>query len=188
MNQLQTRMLLSHNTFVKTKIFTTTKKKYKPMNIRLILTILIFVFTYAAKAQSVKEVNYEHFKPYLSKQTDTVYVINFWATWCKPCIEELPHFMTVAQDMRQKPVKFTFVSLDFPKYKESKLLPFIRDNVIDEEVILLNDPNSNYWINDINKEWSGAIPATIIYKKDKRSFFEGQVSYEKLLESIEEKL
>ena len=44
----------------------------------------------------------------------------------KPCIEELPHFMTVAQDMRHKPVKFIFVSLDFAKYKESKLISFYK--------------------------------------------------------------
>jgi len=151
-----------------------------------IITLLFIAFT--TKAQNVKEVNYEEFKPYLNKQSDTVYVINFWATWCKPCVEELPHFMTVAQDMRHKPVKFTFVSLDFPKFKESKLIPFIEENVISEDVILLNDPNSNYWINDINKEWSGAIPATIIYNKNDKTFFEGQVSYEELTEAIEKKL
>ncbi len=158
------------------------------MKVKIIIAALILFSSYAINAQSVKEVNYEQFKPYLNNQSDTVYVINFWATWCKPCIEELPHFMTVAQDMRHKPVKFIFVSLDFAKYKESKLIPFIKENVIDEEVLLLNDPNSNFWINDINKEWSGAIPATIIYRKNQRSFFEGQVSYEELTENIEGKL
>ncbi|MCW3786723.1 TlpA family protein disulfide reductase [Plebeiibacterium sediminum] len=158
------------------------------MKIKILIAALILFSSFAIKAQSVKEVNYEQFKPYLNNPSDTVYVINFWATWCKPCIEELPHFMTVAQDMRHKPVKFIFVSLDFPKYKESKLIPFIKENVINEEVLLLNDPNSNFWINDINKEWSGAIPATIIYRKNQRSFFEGQVSYEELTENIEGKL
>ncbi len=158
------------------------------MKVKIIIAALILFSSYAINAQSVKEVNYEQFKPYLNNQSDTVYVINFWATWCKPCIEELPHFMTVAQDMRHKPVKFIFVSLDFAKYKESKLIPFIKENVIDEEVLLLNDPNSNFWIKDINKEWSGAIPATIIYRKNQRSFFEGQVSYEELTENIEGKL
>ncbi len=158
------------------------------MKVKIIIAALILFSSYAIKAQSVKEVNYKQFKPYLNNQSDTVYVINFWATWCKPCIEELPHFMTVAQDMRHKPVKFIFVSLDFAKYKESKLIPFIKENVIDEEVLLLNDPNSNFWINDINKEWSGAIPATIIYKKNQRNFFEGQVSYEELTENINNKL
>ncbi len=158
------------------------------MQLKIFLISFLIFTAFTINAQSIKEVNYEQFKPYLSKQSDTVYVINFWATWCKPCIEELPHFMTVAQDMRHKPVKFTFVSLDFAKYKESRLIPFIKENVIDEEVLLLNDPNSNFWINDINKEWSGSIPATIIYSKDDKSFFEGQVSYEELTKSIKEKL
>ncbi len=158
------------------------------MQLKTALFITLLYASFTTEAQNVKEVNYEQLKPYLNKQSDTVYVINFWATWCKPCIEELPHFMTVAQDMRHKPVKFTFVSLDFPKYKENKLIPFITENVINEEVVLLNDPNSNFWINDINKEWSGAIPATIIYTKTDKSFFEGQVSYEELTEAIEAKL
>ncbi len=158
------------------------------MHLKAISLFSLIFMAFTINAQTVKEVNYEEFKSYLNKQSDTVYVINFWATWCKPCVEELPHFMTVAQDMRHKPVKFTFVSLDFPKYKDSKLIPFINENVINEEVVLLNDPNSNFWINDINKEWSGAIPATIIYSKTDKTFFEGQVSYEELTETIEEKL
>ncbi len=158
------------------------------MSLKKLIFLPFFFITFLANAQSVKEVNFEQLKPYLHQQTDTVYVINFWATWCVPCVEELPHFLTTAQDYSNKPVKFIFVSLDFPKNKESRLIPFIKDKHIDEEVFLLNDPNSNKWINEINSSWSGAIPATIIYKKDDRFFTEGELPYNELVAEIEKKL
>ncbi len=158
------------------------------MSIKKLFILSLFFFPILSAAQTVKELNFNQLKPLLHKNTDTVYVINFWATWCVPCVEELPHFLTVAQDMRKQPVKFIFVSLDFPKNKETRLIPFIKDKHIDEKVVLLNDPNSNKWINQVNEGWSGAIPATMIYKKDNRFFREGELPYEELVSEIKEKL
>ncbi len=158
------------------------------MSIKKLFILFLFSIPIISTAQSVDEYKFEQLKPLLHQNTDTVYVINFWATWCVPCVEELPHFLTVAQDMRKQPVKFIFVSLDFPKNKETRLIPFIKDKHIDEKVILLNDPNSNKWINQVNAEWSGAIPATIIYKKNNRFFREGELPYDELVSQIKEKL
>ncbi len=158
------------------------------MSIKKTLILSLFFIPVISSAQTIEELNFEQLKPLLHQNTDTVYVINFWATWCVPCVEELPHFLTVAQDMRKKPVKFIFVSLDFPKNKESRLIPFIKDKHLEERVILLNDPNSNKWINQVNTEWSGSIPATIIYKKNNSFFREGQLPYEELVSEINDKL
>ncbi|RQV99244.1 TlpA family protein disulfide reductase, partial [bacterium] len=115
------------------------------------------------------------------------YVVNFWATWCKPCIEEMPHFLEVASEMKDEKIKFIFVSLDFPTQKESRLLPFLEKHEIREHVILLNDPNSNEWINRVDADWSGAIPATLIYKNDNRSFHESSLSKKELITIIKSK-
>ena len=64
------------------------------------------------------------------------------------------------------------ISLDFPKMVESSLLPFIETKNLQSEVYLLNDPDANRWIPKIDSLWSGAIPATLFVKKDKRLFFE----------------
>ncbi len=157
------------------------------MKISITIT-LFFCFLSTMKSQEVKEMNFEELSPYLHMQTDTVYVVNFWATWCKPCVEELPHFLDLAAGFSKQKVKFVFVSLDFPKQKESRLLPFIEKNGVDEEVILLNDPNSNKWINLVDESWTGGIPATIVYKKNNRKFHEGQLSYEELKSFIESRL
>ncbi|WP_291858504.1 TlpA disulfide reductase family protein [Marinilabilia sp.] len=151
----------------------------------LIIFFLVFVpLVVSSNAQEVSEVNFEELSPWLNKTNDTTYVVNFWATWCKPCVEEMPHFMEVASAMKDEKVKFLFVSLDFPTQKESRLLPFIEKHEIREQVILLNDPNSNEWINKVDAGWSGAIPATLIYKDNSRSFHESSLSKEELITII----
>lgn len=158
------------------------------MRYHILLLISITIFCYQpATSQTVPEMNFDEFETYLNKNNDTVYVINFWATWCKPCIEELPHFLTLASELKDEKVKFIFVSLDFAKNKEIRLIPFIKKNNITETVILLNDPNSNRWINKVNSNWSGAIPATTIYKGASKSFFEGTLTYNELLTTIKKK-
>jgi hypothetical protein len=77
------------------------------------------------------------------------------------------------------------VSLDFPKHKESRLLPFIKKNKLQAKVVLLDDADENYWINDIHPNWSGAIPATIVYNNDKRDFYERSFTQNELLNLVE---
>ncbi|SFE83965.1 TlpA family protein disulfide reductase [Thermophagus xiamenensis] len=137
--------------------------------------------------QTVPEVNFSQFEPWLKKNNDTTYVINFWATWCKPCVEELPGFLKAAADLKNEKVKFIFVSLDFPTQKESRLLPFIEEHAMNEQVILLNDPASNQWIPKVDPQWSGAIPATLIYKGKNKRFHEGSLSYDELITIIKSK-
>lgn len=121
---------------------------------------------------SVKSYTYNELKPLLHKNDDKTYVVNFWATWCAPCVKELPAFEKINSEYKNKNVEVLLVSLDFPKQVDKRLIPFINNNKIKSKVVLLNDDNEQHWINDISKEWSGALPATLIYSKDKRKFFE----------------
>ena len=111
-------------------------------------------------------------EPLLHKNNDTTYVVNFWATWCKPCVEELPYFEQLTTTYQGKKVKVLLVSLDFSKQIESKLLPFVAKHKLKSEVLVLVDNDSNTWIPKVSPEWSGAIPATIVYRADKRAFYE----------------
>ncbi len=129
---------------------------------------------------NIKTTDYEGLKPYLNKANDTTYLVNFWATWCKPCVEEMPAFMKINQEYQDEAFKMLLISLDFPGQIESKLIPYIKENQIDAEVIVLDDPASNKWIPMIDESWSGSIPATLIFHRDKRKFFEGKLDYEEL--------
>ncbi len=111
------------------------------------------------------------------KDNDTTYLVNYWATWCKPCIEELPYFETIHKTLLKEKVRVILVSLDFPDQIETKLIPFIRKNKIAASVVFLNDPKSNYWIDQVNQNWSGGLPATITYRiKETKWFKEGSFS------------
>ncbi|MDO6597909.1 redoxin domain-containing protein [Oceanihabitans sp. 2_MG-2023] len=124
--------------------------------------------------------NFDAFEKFLNSTDDKVYVINFWATWCAPCIKELPHFEEINKTYKDKNVEVLLVSLDFPKQYEKKLIPFIEKHQLQSKVVALNDPDSNTWIPKVSEAWSGALPATIIYNKDKREFYEKSFSYEEL--------
>lgn len=106
----------------------------------------------------------------MSTQTDSVYVVNFWATWCQPCVKELPAFYEAAQKLKGEKVKFIMVSLDFKKTIDSKLIPFLSKNKVPGQIILLDDPDSNNWIPKVDAEWDGAIPVTLIFNKEKSTF------------------
>lgn len=136
--------------------------------------------TYSEGTISVNSYSFSALEHFLKKENDTTYVVNFWATWCVPCVEELPNFEKLNATYKDKKVKVLLVSIDFPKMAESKLLPFIKNKNLKSDVVLLNDPDANSWINKVDSTWSGAIPATIIYKKNKRNFYEKSFTYEEL--------
>ena len=81
---------------------------------------------------------------------------------------------------KDKNVEVILVSLDFPRQYDSKLKPFIADRKLKSKVVALNDVNTNYWIPKVNEDWTGAIPATLIYNKDMRQFYEQSFTYEEL--------
>ncbi|MBK7093976.1 MAG: TlpA family protein disulfide reductase [Saprospiraceae bacterium] len=112
---------------------------------------------------------------------DTTYVINFWATWCKPCVKELPYFESLHRSARKEKMKVILISLDFRNQAESKLKPFIRDNHYSAEVILLLDNKYNSWIDKVDKSWSGSIPSTLLIKGGKRLFAETEFENEQEL-------
>lgn len=103
---------------------------------------------------------------------DSVYVINFWATWCGPCVKELPYFEQLNAKYSNQSFKQILVSLDAPKKLDSKVIPFIKKNAIKSEVVLLADGKYNNWIDKVDPSWSGAIPITLIIKGEQRLFYE----------------
>lgn len=116
--------------------------------------------------------NYDELKPFLSKDNDTTYVVNFWATWCTPCVQELPYFVELNKAYKNQAFKLILVSLDFKKDYIRKLQPFVVERSLESHVVVLEDNDSNYWIDDIDKTWSGSIPATLVFKGKQRVFYE----------------
>ncbi len=128
--------------------------------------------------------NFNQLKPLLNKSNDDkIHVVNFWATWCAPCVKELPYFEELHTTNTN--VEVILVSLDFPDKFESQLIPFVKKNNLRSQVILLDDPNENKWIAEIDASWQGALPATLIYTNTKRAFYARSFTREELHREIE---
>ena len=132
------------------------------------------------EVKTVKSYSYNELKPLLEKNDGKTYVVNFWATWCGPCVKELPAFEKLNKEYANKNVEVLLVSLDFPKQVDKRLIPFINRKKINSKVVLLDDVNEDIWIKAIDSTWSGALPATLIYNTKQRKFFEASFDYDKL--------
>jgi thiol-disulfide isomerase/thioredoxin len=128
----------------------------------------------------IKKFDFKQFEPYLQKNNDSIYVINFWASWCIPCREEMPAFEMVRKKYAGKKLKVLLVSLDMPSQVESRLKPFIHTNNIQSEVILLDDPNQNEWIDKVDPKWTGTIPYTRIYGRGFKESYERAFQFKEL--------
>jgi len=112
----------------------------------------------------------EQLQSRISRAGDTTLVLNFWATWCKPCVEELPCFDELREYYGAQNVQIVLVSLDFKSQLEKKFIPFLKNQRLKSEVALMADQDLNTWIPLIHEEWDGAIPATLVLKGKKRRF------------------
>lgn len=162
---------------------------YLNKSVPIFAFLLLFISTVSSQQTVIEKegykipvYNYTQIEPLLNPDdTDnTIYIFNFWATYCAPCIKELPYFERIGKEYTDKKVKVILISLDFKAQVESRVIPFLKKSGIASQVVLLSDPDANSWIDKISPSWSGAIPATLIVKGNKREFYEQEFTYEGL--------
>ncbi len=146
----------------------------------------IFLFSLfmsaSAMSQTVEQMSFAELQKRMHETKDNLVVLNFWATWCKPCVEELPEFEKLNREYSSKKIKVILVNLDFNSQVKKSVEPFAKNKNLKSEIWHITDSDPNTWINKIDSSWSGAIPATVIYDAELRKIFfkEGQMSYEEL--------
>ena len=150
---------------------------------------ILFFFTLGTSflvAQEITFIDREQITRWKSSESDTVFVINFWATWCGPCVKELPAFEKLQEEYADKQVQVILVNNDFKKQFESRVIPFVQERNLKSRVVFMNESNPNKWIDLVSEEWSGALPATIIIsgKKKQTLFFEKSFEYEELEKAL----
>ena len=146
-----------------------------------ICIFLIFAFSISSYSQQVKLLNIDQLNERIKNGKDSTYVVNFWATWCAPCIKELPHFEKLSAEYKSEKLAVLLVSVDFKSKLNSAVIPFVKRKNLKCEVFLLNESSPQEYIDRIDPSWSGSIPATIFIKNDKRKFVESEFTYEQLL-------
>lgn len=150
---------------------------------RIFFIVCLSLIIYTVNAQ-VKLLTLDDLDKRIAQGKDTTYVINFWATWCSPCVAELPNFEKLRLANLKKPVKVLLVSLDFKSKLQKSVIPFVKTNNIKAEVFLLNEPDQQQYIERIDKNWSGAIPATLFVKKKVRRFYEKEFTEQELKKTL----
>lgn len=139
-------------------------------------------------AQKAQPTTLQQFQKQLTEQSEKILVVNFWATWCAPCIHELPLFERLNRE--NKNVEVLLVSMDYDLDTDlAKVDRFIARKKVQSKVLFLTAENPNSWIDKIEKRWSGALPATLVIntKTNKRQFVQGEVGegqLEKLIEAV----
>ncbi|MCI4668331.1 MAG: TlpA family protein disulfide reductase [Bacteroidia bacterium] len=155
----------------------------------LLIIILLASFSFGM-GQDVRHFpTFAEFEPMLeASQGDTLLVFNFWATWCRPCVKELPYFAKADSAFKSQKVKVILVSIDDPKLIDTRVKPFIERRKITQEVVVMTDHKQNDWIPKVDESWSGAIPATLVVEPSKklRAFKEQSFTYDELSKWIEE--
>ena len=126
------------------------------------IAIPIILFSNPASSQNLEIIKFEQLNQLIQERNKEIRIFNFWATWCKPCIQELPQFESISKLYPEGEVKVYLISLDFIDQLETKLKPFIKKKQLQSQVKLLDETDFNSFIDKIDPRWSGAIPATLI--------------------------
>jgi thiol-disulfide isomerase/thioredoxin len=151
----------------------------------VLLSFLVFQKCYGSSEDTTRNIvvytDFDSFqKDWLTSHTEETVVVNFWATWCKPCVKELPYFEALNTKYQGQNFKLILISMDRPQDKDTRVTRFLDKNGYKSEVAILAAPTPNDWIDKIDPTFSGAIPATVVYNKNQKSF------YEKEFESLQE--
>ena len=147
-----------------------------------VLLMCLLSVSFNLSAQSIPILTFDKFEKFLKPENDSIYVINFWATWCMPCVEELPAFEKLNDVYKNQKVKVMLVSLDFKSQYNKKVVPFVKKNKLNSEVILLDTEGKNDFIDKVSPQWQGSIPATLILQADSKTqnFYERKFTYDEL--------
>lgn len=143
---------------------------------KISMSLLVLLSSLALQAQTEDLVTLDRFQQMIQDEKEQIQVVNFWATWCAPCIKELPLLEKLTKDNKEVRVRLVSMDMDLDPNPDKVRKFAIRKN-IQSQVLILNERNPNQWIDKIDKAWSGALPATLVInnKNGKRKFVEKEL-------------
>jgi thiol-disulfide isomerase/thioredoxin len=155
--------------------------------LKFLALAVALLFAVPSLAQQVTVIKLPELQKRLSRQNDTTYVVNFWATWCAPCVKELPYLDQLSTTYAKQKVKVLLVSMDYASQLDKKVKPFVAKRGLKSEVVLLNEPDPNSWMDKVDSKWTGAIPFTILVNsaKKKRATFEQELTAAELNKQVQ---
>jgi thiol-disulfide isomerase/thioredoxin len=146
------------------------------------LVVVLACAPLQAQDPDISVIRYPQLLDLLREDTgDGVRVVNFWATWCRPCVAEMPWFESLPERIPQAEV--IFVSFDQAEELDARVIPFLQRHNIRSKVLLLDETDFNAFIDLVDPAWSGAIPATIFIGRA-RHFHEGELTQARVDEIV----
>jgi thiol-disulfide isomerase/thioredoxin len=141
----------------------------------VLLLLSVTMFSFAQQIPKWKITDYEK---YISSSKDEVLVVNFWATFCKPCVAEIPSFISTVEKHKADKVKLMLVSLDLKSEYPAKIASFAKKHHFNTNLAWLNETDADYFCPKVDVKWSGSIPSTIFIntKTEYRFFYEGEMT------------
>ena len=174
-------------TLILTALYSCKKEEQKIEDTDVSVSVSVTDHAAPAADATSKELSPEDLGKYLAQKNDTLYVTNFFATWCGPCIREIPHFKNKMEELKGKPVKFTFINLDDKSEWNSAVKRFAQENNLASSIILLDGQKLDPTFFTTNfKQWDGgSIPFTYMRKGDKTDEYLGMMTEEILNSKVE---
>lgn len=151
-----------------------------------IILVCIFLFPGVnVSAQEIKSIKITDLEKTIAENRTSL-IINFWATWCQPCIEEIPYFQAEVAKHQADSLQLILVSLDMKEMYPKRLSSFVKKRKINARVVFLDETNADYFCPKVDEKWSGAIPASLFInnKTGYRKFVEDQLPEEELKNEI----
>jgi thiol-disulfide isomerase/thioredoxin len=143
---------------------------------------LVYNTTLAQEIKSIKITDLEK----TIAESKTPLIVNFWATYCVPCVEEIPYFQEEVKKVEKQSVQLLLVSLDLKSYYPQKIRSFADSKQFTAPIVWLNETNADYFCPKVDPKWSGVLPATLFInnKSGYRKFYEEPLSRDKLKNEI----
>lgn len=126
-------------------------------------TALLIAGAACALAQ-IQPLNEAAYQKLIAAHKGSVVLVDFWATWCKPCRAELPELVKLEARLRSKGLKLVTVSADEPE-KQAEALKFVSQLGVPKPVYIRRANDDDKFIGFVDPKWTGALPALMIYDK-----------------------
>ncbi|MBS1661051.1 MAG: TlpA family protein disulfide reductase [Bacteroidetes bacterium] len=145
---------------------------------RTLLLVVGLSFMIQGMGQTpIQKVKITDLEAYIAK-SDHPLIVNFWATFCVPCIKEIPYFQTTVADFKDQRVELVLVSLDLPSYYPAKIADFARKSSFTSKILWLNETDADYFCPRVDSRWTGGIPSSLFINNAThyRRFFDRQLT------------
>jgi thiol-disulfide isomerase/thioredoxin len=144
---------------------------------RIVIVILLLGAGIIGHAQTIKKIKITDLEQTIA-QSDHPLIVNFWATFCVPCVKEIPYFQSTIARYQSEQVELILVSLDLPDYYPAKIASFAQGRGFTARIVWLDETNADYFCPRVDPKWSGGIPSSLFInnKTHYRRFFDRQLT------------